>query len=624
MHRGSLVFASALIASANVGCVSGECGDGTVRHGDRCVLTDPFDKTPPTIAIDPPLYTREVGIARLTANEPATIYYTIDGTEPTLESPHEADQVVASDVPDNAQLRFFAVDLAGNRSAEGSRVWIIDREGPAAPIDFKVALAGSSRTVSWTPPPDPRFGGVVVARVEGSLLSPPISGEKYTVGDVLSPRGDDRAHDRCERDRTRHDDGVTDREARHGSLHGVGVRRPSQLRSAGRRLQARAAAAANRPAFARHERRGHDDPDARKSVVQRHDIAQRRNVDGEALAEEREHTRPVRAEGAGHEYRRRLEQLGRRVRDVSVSCVRCRDRAGQLEHRDLDIHRRIRRLVAHRRRRRPRRLHHHGNDARHRHRGTHRRFLDRQARRDAASRPDGTRWRRADDTRWHHARRTPGHRRAHHGDSQLVRPRDRQAHPRDDAARAEGACPADRGRPQRLRGLRARRGRSPEQRQQQRRQPHAARAARHRDADRERPALARHLAQPRHHHLRRQQDAAGLDRRDGEGRHRRRSADVHDQDAHPAGVPRSDSAVHERREFDRLCRRAGGGVPLERWHAHGAPHDARREWQGAARCVQLADQVMDRPSQRDRHDRHRRWHFAAVRDGAGAHARFLR
>jgi len=190
MARGSLVVttcAVAALAAANTGCMSGECGEGTVRYGNRCVAIDPFDKTPPQVTIDPPLHTREVGIVRLTADEPATIYYTTDGSDPTTESAHEAEQVVIGGVPDDAQLRYFAIDLAGNRSDEESRVWIIDRDGPGAPLDFKVALAGSARTVSWMPPPDPRFGGVLVARVEGRLSAPPTSGEKYAVGATLGP-----------------------------------------------------------------------------------------------------------------------------------------------------------------------------------------------------------------------------------------------------------------------------------------------------------------------------------------------------------------------------------------------------------------------------------------------------
>ena len=188
MIRDMLVLSAWIGAVAlDVGCAGGECGIGTVRYGDTCVAVDPFDKTPPQLTVDPPRYTREVGTARLTSDEPATIYYAIDGTQPTLDSPSEPDTVVIPNVPDNAQLRYFAVDLAGNRSAEELRVWIIDREGPGAPIDFRLALAGSARNLSWAPPPDPRFGGVVVVRIEGQLTSSPVSGETYAVGDELSP-----------------------------------------------------------------------------------------------------------------------------------------------------------------------------------------------------------------------------------------------------------------------------------------------------------------------------------------------------------------------------------------------------------------------------------------------------
>lgn len=188
MIRDLLVISTCIVAVAfEVGCTGGECGDGTVRYGNTCVAVDPFDKTSPTIAVDPPRYTREVGTVRLTSSEPATIYYAIDGTQPTLDSPHEPDSVVIPNVPDNAQLRYFAVDLAGNQSAEELRVWIIDRDGPGSPLDFRVAIASSNRTVTWTPPTDPRFGGVVVVRIEGQLTSSPVSGQTYAVGDTLSP-----------------------------------------------------------------------------------------------------------------------------------------------------------------------------------------------------------------------------------------------------------------------------------------------------------------------------------------------------------------------------------------------------------------------------------------------------
>lgn len=184
MLRGVLVIAAAVSLLPSCG---GECGEGTVRYGDTCLAVDPFDKTAPNVSVSPGLYTREVGTVRMEADEPATIYYTIDGTSPTLDSPHEADTVVIPNVPDNAQLRYFAVDLNGNQGPEQVRLWIIDREGPSPPLDFGLNVAGSTRTAIWTAPPDPRFGGVLLARVEGQVTSPPVSGKQYAVGDELSP-----------------------------------------------------------------------------------------------------------------------------------------------------------------------------------------------------------------------------------------------------------------------------------------------------------------------------------------------------------------------------------------------------------------------------------------------------
>jgi len=187
MSWTSFVIAATALAISCAGCTEGTCGEGTVRYGDTWGLYDPFDKTPPVIAVDPPLYTREVKTVRLTSDKPATIYYTLDGTPVTTDSPHGRDQVVIPDVPDNTQLRYFGIDVVGNQSAEQVRIWIIDRDGPAAPVDFALALNGSERTVSWTMPPDPRPGGVLVARIDGRLGAPPVSGTTYAVGDTLSP-----------------------------------------------------------------------------------------------------------------------------------------------------------------------------------------------------------------------------------------------------------------------------------------------------------------------------------------------------------------------------------------------------------------------------------------------------
>jgi hypothetical protein len=185
MLRGLLVVSTLLLLLD--GCSGGECGDGTVRYGDTCVAVDPFDKTPPKLTVDPPLYARAVGTVRIASDEPATIYYTIDGTTPTLDSASEPDVVVIPNVPDNAQLRYFAVDRAGNRSNDELRIWIIDRQGPGAPLDFRLALAAPQRSLTWVTPVDPRPGGVLVARIDGPLASGPQGGKAYAVGDTLSP-----------------------------------------------------------------------------------------------------------------------------------------------------------------------------------------------------------------------------------------------------------------------------------------------------------------------------------------------------------------------------------------------------------------------------------------------------
>jgi hypothetical protein len=175
------------LAALSSGCNQGKCGAGTLRYGDECVLTDPFDKTPPNLTIDPPLYTRQVGTVTITSDKPATIYYTLDGSPSTTDSARASDQAVIPNVPDNAILRTFAIDLAGNRSPEVIRIWVVDRDGPPPPIGFTLVLGAdqATRTLTWQMPPDPRPGGVLVARVDKRIDAAPVSGQTYNVGDQI-------------------------------------------------------------------------------------------------------------------------------------------------------------------------------------------------------------------------------------------------------------------------------------------------------------------------------------------------------------------------------------------------------------------------------------------------------
>ncbi len=168
-------------------CGGGECLDGTVRFHDTCVIVDPFDKTPPVITVDPPLRTRSVGNITLTSNEPAEIFVTTDQLDPTADSQHEPDDLLILNDRDDVVLKYFAVDAAGNKSDVQTVSWEIDREGPPPPNQFKLTLAGTSRSVGWVPPVDQFYGGLLVARVEGRLLAQPIDGVTYALGDSVGP-----------------------------------------------------------------------------------------------------------------------------------------------------------------------------------------------------------------------------------------------------------------------------------------------------------------------------------------------------------------------------------------------------------------------------------------------------
>jgi hypothetical protein len=87
-----------------------------------------LDTTPPTVAASPAGGTFAVPQnVRLTANEPAAIYYTTDGTVPTVASTAYSSPL---SLAATTTLRYLAIDSAGNRSDVRGDTYIIDATPP--------------------------------------------------------------------------------------------------------------------------------------------------------------------------------------------------------------------------------------------------------------------------------------------------------------------------------------------------------------------------------------------------------------------------------------------------------------------------------------------------------------
>ncbi len=108
-----------------------------IRSVDTSGLVDPTpasfswtvilpNTTPPTVTASPPggSYSSAQSVT-LTANEPATIYYTTNGSTPTTSSPVYSSPISISTT---TTLKFFGRDAAGNSSPVSTQVYTI---GPA-------------------------------------------------------------------------------------------------------------------------------------------------------------------------------------------------------------------------------------------------------------------------------------------------------------------------------------------------------------------------------------------------------------------------------------------------------------------------------------------------------------
>jgi hypothetical protein len=91
---------------------------------------DATDTIPPTVTATPVggTYTAAISVT-LAANEPATIYYTIDGSTPTTSSSIYSSPIQISTT---AQLKFFGKDTAGNASPVSTETYTINL--PSFPV----------------------------------------------------------------------------------------------------------------------------------------------------------------------------------------------------------------------------------------------------------------------------------------------------------------------------------------------------------------------------------------------------------------------------------------------------------------------------------------------------------
>jgi hypothetical protein len=156
--RPSIYLLAAAAAFGLAGC--GGCGDDDAgspdardvedpdAEPDLPVDADPGDTDPPTSSASPEGDTYfSVPQVIITADEPSTIYYTVDGTTPSTSSPSGPSPLVVTGVAAGTALQFFAVDTAGNAETPvHSELYAIDNTAT-----LTVSLANQTVTVNGLP-----------------------------------------------------------------------------------------------------------------------------------------------------------------------------------------------------------------------------------------------------------------------------------------------------------------------------------------------------------------------------------------------------------------------------------------------------------------------------------------
>lgn len=155
---GSVGSGSFVFSRNNLCIIVGESCDystpGSWSGATVAVVSAQSDTVPPITTASPAggVYTQPQSIV-LSANESATIYYTIDGSSPTVNSPiYGAPIQIAS----TKTLRYFAKDSAGNNELVQTQEYTIasataDIDSPSVPTDVRAtAVSATQINIAWT------------------------------------------------------------------------------------------------------------------------------------------------------------------------------------------------------------------------------------------------------------------------------------------------------------------------------------------------------------------------------------------------------------------------------------------------------------------------------------------
>lgn len=155
-----------------------------------------YDVTPPRLSASPApgLYNRPLTV-RITANEPVRIFYTLDNTVPTDESPVFSDSLDLTR-EGRTVLTFFGVDNGDNRSELQSLVYNVDKTPPNVRPRIQRNPENKEFTISFTLAPDERLlyttdgsdPGPMSREYRGEFNVAPGTTVKYTAADAAGNR----------------------------------------------------------------------------------------------------------------------------------------------------------------------------------------------------------------------------------------------------------------------------------------------------------------------------------------------------------------------------------------------------------------------------------------------------